>query len=52
MNVVVTRLPFEAARSKVDVSEAIYAEMIYNKLDYIDWQLTSITTKKQSRFIV
>ena len=38
MNVVVTRSPFEAARSKVDISEAIGAEIICNKLDYIDWK--------------
>ena len=43
MNVVVTRSPFEAARSEVDVSEAMKAEIIYNKLDYIDWKL--ITTE-------
>ena len=36
MNVVVTRSPFEAARSKVDISEAIGAEIICNKLDYIN----------------
>ena len=36
MNVVVTRSPFEAARSKVDISEAIGAEIICNKLDHIN----------------
>ena len=30
MNVVVTRSSFEAARSEVVVSEAIFAEIIYN----------------------
>ena len=39
MNVVLTRSPFEVARSEVDVYEARQAEMIYNKLDYIDWKL-------------
>ena len=44
MNVVVTRSPFEAARSEVDISEVIWAEIIYiNKLDYIECK--SITTK-------
>ena len=38
MNVVVTRSPFEAARSKVYIFEAIGAEIICNKLDYIDWK--------------
>ena len=38
MNVVVTRSPFEAARSKFDISEAIGSEIICNKLDYIDWK--------------
>ena len=43
MNVVVTRSRFEAARSEVDISEAIWAEIIYNKLDYIECK--SITTE-------
>ena len=38
MNVVVTRSPFEAARSKVYKSEAIGADIICSKLDYIDWK--------------
>ena len=32
MNVVVTRSPFEAAGSEVDISEKILAEMISSKL--------------------
>ena len=35
-NVVVTRSPFEAAKNEVAISEVIKAEIIYNKLDYID----------------
>ena len=35
MNVVWTRSPFETARSEVDGSEAMLAEIIYNKLDYM-----------------
>ena len=42
VNVVVTQSPFEASRSKVDVSEVMQVEIIYNKLYYIDWKL--ITT--------
>ena len=42
VNVVVTRSPFEAARSEVDVSEVMKMEIIYNKLDYIDWKLITI----------
>ena len=38
MNVVVTWSPFEAARSKVYISEALGAEIICSKLDYIDWK--------------
>ena len=35
MNVVWTPSPFETARSEVDGSEAMLAEIIYNKLDYM-----------------
>ena len=50
MNVVVTRSPFEAARSEVDVSEAMKAEIIYNKLDYIDWKLITTENTVSSYF--
>ena len=43
MNVVVTRSPFEAARNEVDVFEKMYAEIVHNKLDCIEWKL--ITTE-------
>ena len=43
MNVVVKRSPFEAARNEVDVFEKMQAEIVYNKLDYIAWNL--ITTE-------
>ena len=36
MNVVLTWSPFEAGRSEVEVSKGMKAEIIYNKLDYID----------------
>ena len=39
LNVVLTRLLFEAARSEINVSEVMYVEIIYNKLDYIHWKL-------------
>ena len=50
MNVVMTRSPSEAARSEVDVSEAMQAEIIYNKLDYIDWKLITIENTVSSNF--
>ena len=50
MNVVVTRSPFEAARSEVDVSEAMYPEIIYNKLDYINRKLMTTENTVSSHF--
>ena len=50
MKVVVTRSPFEAARSEVDVSEAMLTEEIYNKLDYIDWKLITTENAVSSNF--
>lgn len=43
INEVVTPSPFEAVRNKVHKFEGIYVEIVYNKLDYIDWK--SITTE-------
>ena len=43
MNVVVTRSLLEAARSEVNVSEAIKTVIIYTELEYTDWK--SITTE-------
>ena len=48
--VVVTRSPFEAAKNEVDVSEAMQAEIIYIKLDYIDWKLITIENTVSSNF--
>ena len=39
MNVVVTRSPFKAARSEIDLSEARLVEMIYTNLDYNDYKI-------------
>ena len=39
MNVIVTRSPFKAARSEIDLSEARLAEMIYTYLDYNDYKI-------------
>ena len=50
MNKVVTRSPFEAARSEVDVPEAMQAEIIYNMLDYIDWKLMTTENTISSNF--
>ena len=50
MNVVVTRSPFETARSEVDVSEAMQAEIMYNKLDYIDWKLITTLNAVSTNF--
>ena len=50
INVVVTRSPFEAARSEVDISKAIQAETIYNTLDYIDWKLITAENAVYSNF--
>ena len=48
INVVVT--PFEAARNEVDVSEKMQAEIVYNKLDYIEWKLTTTENTVSSDF--
>ena len=40
----------EAARSKVDVSEAMQAEIIYYKLDYIDLKLITTENTVSSYF--
>ena len=50
INVVVTRSPFEAARNEVDVSEKMLAEIIYNKLDYIEWKLITTENTVSSDF--
>ena len=49
MNVVVTQSPFEAARSEVDVSEAMQ-EIIYNKLDDIDLKLIATENTVSTNF--
>ena len=50
MNVVVTRSPFEAARNEVDVSEKMQAEILYNKLDYINRKLIKTENTVSSHF--
>ena len=50
MSVVVTRSPFEAARNEVDVSEKMQAEIVYNKLDYIEWKLITTENTVSSDF--
>ena len=50
MNVVVKRSPFGSARSEVDVSEAMQAEIVYNKLNYIDWKLITTENTVSSNF--
>ena len=50
MNVVVTRAPFEAVRSLVDVSEVMQMEIIYNQLDYIDWKLITTLNAVSTNF--
>ena len=49
MNVVETWLPFEA-RNEVDVSEKMQAEIVYNKLDYIEWKLITTENTVSSDF--
>ena len=50
VSVVVTRSPFEAARSEVDVPEVMQMEIIYNKLDYIDWKLITTLNAVSTNF--
>ena len=50
VNVVVTRLPFEAARSEIHVSEVMLDGNNYNKLDYIDWKLITTLNAVSTNF--
>ena len=46
MNVVLTRSPFEAARSENDIQSDISKNNILIKLDHIDWKSISFCNKK------
>ena len=50
MNEVVTQSPFEAAESDVDVSEAMQAGKMFNKLDYINRKLMTTENTVSSSF--
>ena len=50
MNVVVTRSLHEAARSEVNVSEAIKTVIIYNELEYTDLKLITTENTVSSNF--